>query len=267
MLVDANRSFAGAPRLKRGAAMEGVSRQEFAEAVSAAVASVKHIYRELDRLIATLKESLIEEPDSLKVVRGSTGKGLSAKQHGRVVVRDEYSILFEPGADDEGAEGEAEDEDDGDGAEDDAAAGSGSRRRSAPVELDPEQPLLALRVSVATARVNEAFEPSLQYAVLGKWSLGLTDDRPRRPIVLKRNMMRRITWILESADTSRRILTAAKVPAGRGSHRGERTLSCRILGGIQTVPLYDLDEPRALDDLAEAMKDHWRRVNQESAPA
>lgn len=249
--------------------MENVSRSEFAESVSAAIASVRHFYREVDRLVVNLREVLLEEPDSLKVVRGSTGKGTSVKQQGRVVLRDEYSILFEPAEDEEGAadaaEDDGDDEEDADELEDEVDKPSGSRKRSRPAELDPDQPLLVLRLSLATQRPSESFEPSLQYAVLGAWGLGLTEAKHPGPFLLKRNMLRRITWILEKGDSSKRILTAARVIGkGKGAKSGDRTLSCRILGGVRAVALYDLDQPKALDDLAVAMKEHWRSVLEET---
>lgn len=245
--------------------MEDISRSEFAEAVGAAIASVRHFYREVDRLVLTLREALLEEPDSLGVVRGSTGKGTNVKQQGRLVLRDEYAILFE-GASDLGDEDDEDDDADAEEADDAADNPSGSRKRSTPAELNADQPLLALRLSLATHRHLQTFEPSLQYAVLGDWGLGLAGAKPAESFLLKRNMLRRITWILEKGDNSKRMLTAAQV-IGKGKRvkGGDRTLSCRILGGVQTVALYDLDGPKALDDLAVTMKQHWRTVIDETA--
>jgi hypothetical protein len=246
--------------------MEGVSRQEFADAVSAAVASVKHFYREVDRLVATLKESLLAEPDPLKVVRGSTGKGTSMKQHGRVVLRDDFSILFEPVADDDAAGDEPDDEDEGEEGDDEEPVATG-RRRSAPAELDPDQPVLALLLNLATSRPAEAFEPTLQYGVLGEWGIGPGGASPEGPLLLKRYMLKRVAWVLERPDTSKRMLTHARVIGkGKKSKGADRTLSCRIMGGVHTVALYDLDQPKALDDLAEAMRAHWRQVLDLQAP-
>src|SRR5262249_45105411 len=137
-------------RQARGAAVQQTTRTEFADAVGAAIAGVRHFYREVDRLVAGIRDALRSEPEPLKVMRGSTGKGSSAKQHGRVVLRDEYAILFEPDAEqDEALADDPEDDDDeeGDESEDET---QGSKRKSAPIELEPDQPLLALRLSLST---------------------------------------------------------------------------------------------------------------------
>ena len=241
--------------------MEGLSRTEFADAVGAAIASVRHFYREVDRLVSGIKEALREEPDPLKVVRGSTGKGSAAKQQGRVVLREEYSILFEPETDDEplvadgGDEDDEEDEEEGD-------VRATSKRKSAPAEMDPDQPLLALRLSLSTSHSLPGFEPSLQYAVLGDWLIG--GAKPADSFTVKRYMLRRIPVALgKVTDPSKRVNTTARVGKGKGS--GDRRISCRVLGGIHTVALYDLDDPKALDELVSKMKDHWQKVTEEAA--
>lgn len=242
--------------------MEGISRTEFADAVGAAIGSVRHFYREVDRLVAGLKEALREEPDPLKVVRGSTGKGSSAKQQGRVVLRDEYSILFEPEAEEPLVADGGDEEDDEDEENDDPEETEGTtKRRSAPAELDPDQPLLALRLTLSTPHSLPGFEPALQYAVLGDWWISGT--KPPDSFLVKRYMLRRIPVMLgKVTDDSKRVVTAARV-AGKGkSAKGDRRISCRILGGIHTVALYDLDDPKALDELAVRMKEYWHNVTE-----
>jgi len=244
--------------------MEGISRTEFAEAVGAAIASVRHFYREVDRLVAGLREHLREEPDPLKVVRGSTGKGSSAKQHGRVVLRDEYSILFEPEPDTEEslvADGGDENDDEDDENDDVEDAENTSKRRSTPVELDPDQPLLALRLGLSTPNALPGFEPSLQYAVLGDW--WVSGEKPPDSFPVKRYMLRRIPVALgKVTDDSKRVPTAARISGKGKAKRGDRRISCRILGGLQTVALYDLDDPKALDELAVTLKKHWQTVTE-----
>ena len=243
--------------------MQQTTRTEFADAVGAAIAGVRHFYREVDRLVAGIRDALRSEPEPLKVMRGSTGKGSSAKQHGRVVLRDEYAILFEPDAEqDEALADDPEDDDDEEGDEPEDEP-QGGKRKSAPIELEPDQPLLALRLSLSTPQPVPGFEPSLQYAVLGDW--WVSGVRPDDAFVLKRYMLRRIPVILGHAgDQAKRIKTRARVSGkGKGS-KGDRFVSCRILGGVHAVALYDLDEPKALDALAIRMKEHWHNVSEQS---
>ena len=235
--------------------MEGISREQFAESVAAAIGSVRHFYREVDRLVAALKEALLDGDPELKVVRGSAGKGSSSKQHGRVVLRDEFSLLFQPHVEDDD-EFNTESGDDEDDSEEDEGADEEPKRKSRPAELDPEQPLLALRVSLSTAQPVQGFEPSLQYAVLGDWQV--SGVKPSETFALKRYMLRRIPMALgKVTDPERRVETQARA-AGRRKGKGDGRISFRILGGIQTVALYDLDEPQASDDLAVRMKGHWQ---------
>ena len=51
--------------------MSDTTREEFSSAVAAAISSVHHLYREVARLIAELREALSEEPGALTPVRGS----------------------------------------------------------------------------------------------------------------------------------------------------------------------------------------------------
>jgi len=120
---------------------------------------------------------------------------------------------------------------------------------------------LALRLSLSTPQSVTGFEPALQYAVLGDWWISGT--KPPDSFVVKRYMLRRIPVMLgKVTDDSKRVVTAARV-AGKGkSAKGDRRISCLILGGIHTVALYDLEDPKALDELAVRMKEHWHNLTE-----
>ncbi|MCL4294071.1 MAG: hypothetical protein KJ056_13795, partial [Acidimicrobiia bacterium] len=88
--------------------MGDLTQEQFQKAVAAAIAGVEHLYREVDLLIARLREELAEEPEPLTVKRGTLGKA-GREDSKRLVVRYEYGALFEPAVDDD------DDDDDGDG--------------------------------------------------------------------------------------------------------------------------------------------------------
>src|SRR3990170_8469044 len=94
--------------------MSELTSEQFRAAVAAAISGVEHLYREIDLLIARLREELAEEPEPLVLKRGTLGKA-GKEDSKRVVVRYEYGALFEPAADDddEGDEDEDSEEDDG----------------------------------------------------------------------------------------------------------------------------------------------------------
>lgn len=235
--------------------MEGITKAEFADAVSTAIRSVRHFYREVDRLVSHLKEALLDGESPLVVVRGSKAEEPSGKRKGGVVVPDEFALLMGPLRDDEMA-GDVGDEDDEVGEEDDVI--EAAQERTARRMLDPEQPFLALRLSLATPNPIAGFEPALQYAVLGEWEV--SGAKPSDEVPIRAYMLRRIPVSLGKViDDSRRVATAA-IADIKGRRGADRRISFKILGGVQTVPLYDLDDPKALDELAVKMKDHWRAV-------
>ena len=88
--------------------MSEMTREQFASSVVAAISSVDHLYRELDRLIAGLRGALGEPPHPLALVRGTLGK--SGRYPARFLVRYEYGVLLEAVASDGDIE---DDEDDG----------------------------------------------------------------------------------------------------------------------------------------------------------
>ena len=90
--------------------MSELTRDQFRVAVAATLSSVHHLYREIDRLTAGLREALAEEPPRLEAVRGVTG-GKGGRDPSRLLVRNELGMLFRAS---EGDEDEDEDEDEED---------------------------------------------------------------------------------------------------------------------------------------------------------
>jgi hypothetical protein len=146
--------------------MSDITREQFASAVEAAISSVHHLFREVDRLIVGLRESLAEEPNPLTLVRGTLGK--SGRDPTRLVMRNEYGALFAPVAadeevdeDEEDVEEETEDED-----------GAQGHHKSSPVEIAADQPLLGILVALYDPHKQNAFEPQVKYAVMNAWTVG-----------------------------------------------------------------------------------------------
>jgi hypothetical protein len=233
--------------------------QEFGKALSTAVESLQHFYGEVDQMVAELKNVLAQSPGSLTALPGSTRKAYNPK-HGRVVLRDEYSILFTSSPEDE--DGGLDDDDD-DNDEDEEP--EGSKHKSAPVAIDTDVPLLALRISIWTPTAGSGFEPLLQYAVLNDWQVpgSERDDT----LLVRRSMSRRIVRALsKKADPAGRVETGAKtIQKGKVKKKGKARLTCRIVGGVLSRPLYELDDPHAIDTLAESIKAHWNKWTAEAA--
>jgi hypothetical protein len=242
--------------------MDDVARKQFAEAVAASVSSVQHLYREVDRLIAVLRDAFLEEPDPFRVVPGtlrSSGKGSD-----RWVIRNEYALLFERSDDEDSDEEDKSEEPEDDGDDDDErdADSGGSGKKKPPVELASDDLYFVLRIALAEPRPSADFEPCLQYAVLGDWGLGSNGTRPKDggPLTVRQNMLRKIPRILGARpDVTRRILTSVKVDLkGTGlSKSADRRLSCRLLGGVQTILLCELDAAAELDRKAAEIKKYW----------
>jgi hypothetical protein len=96
-----------------GGNQSGITREEFASAVVAAISSVHHVYRALDRLLLELRQSLAEPPTPLTHVPGTFGK--FGRDPGRLVVRHEYGTHFWAVSDADEVEEDEEEEDGDDG--------------------------------------------------------------------------------------------------------------------------------------------------------
>ena len=240
----------------------GMNREEFAKAVAAAISGVQHLYREVDRLLAGLRDSLAEEPSPLAPLRGTLPK--AGRDQSRLVVRNEYGTLFAPIViDDEDVEDEEDDEGEEDGEDVDEEDGARGRRKRPPAEIAADQPLLAVRVAMYDPQRGEAFEPQIQFAVMNEWTVGKGGWSADQRFVLARYMLRRIPRILSTSTTAAkgsRVVTRATVKRVVGAKKGEeRRIGCRLPAGVEVVPLYTLDSAEGLDRLASAMKTMWRQ--------
>lgn len=240
--------------------MSTLSREEFASAVAAAISSVHHLYREINHLIVGLREMLEEEPHSLKPVRGTLGK--FGGNLSRLVVRNEYGVLFEPRLNEDDDEGiEEEDEELDDNAEDGDEEIESVRRKRPPAEILADQPLLAVRIAIFDPQKPDSFEPQIQYALMNKWTIGKNAWSPEERFTLGRSMLRRIPRALAMAagvPNGGRLMTRAVVKRAIGRKKSDaRRLSCILPAGVKAEPLYSLDNASALKDLSETMKTVW----------
>lgn len=241
--------------------MSNISREQFASAVDAAISSVHHLFREVDRLIVGLRESLAEEPSPLTLVRGTLGK--SGRDPARLVMRNEYGALFAPvPADDEIDEDEEDVEEEADDEE-----GMQAHHKSSPVEIAADQPLLGILVALYDSHKQNTFEPQIKYAVMNGWTVGTgVAPKPGESIVLTaKYMLRRIPRALAASGgvaKGGRLPTRATAKRLAGDKKGkrkghDRELSCRLPMGVESVPLYSLDNAEELDRLANSIKRMW----------
>jgi hypothetical protein len=239
---------------------EVVTREQFSEAVLAAISSVQHLYRALDRLMIELREALAEPPNALVAIPFTAGK--AGKDSGRLVLRHEYGTLFRPIVSADEAEDDEDEEDDEEGEElDDEDTDRPKRKRSAPV-VDAAESLLAVRIAMYEARQHPGFEPHIAFAVMNDWRIGDRRPDPGQPLTFMRHMLRRIPRALAQADRKKgaSLLTAAtvkKVPGAKKSKGDGRRLTCRLPMGVDLVPLYELDDASAVSALADRMKVMW----------
>jgi hypothetical protein len=241
--------------------MSDLTSDQFRSAVAAAISGVEHLYREVDLLVARLREHLAEEPEPLTLKRGTLGK--SGKEDSkRVVVRYEYGALFEPAVEDDEDTDEDEDAED-----DDARDGSqvqNARGKSKRHEIVAGQPLLAVRIGMYDPRKRANFDPQIQFAVLSDWTLGESPSQPEERFTLQSYMLKRVSRALADRvgiPKGTRIRTTAAARRGTGRQSGEdRKLSCSVPAGVEAATLYSINTGEALEKLAERMKDMWASV-------
>lgn len=244
--------------------MSDITREQFASAVAAAISSVHHVYRALDRLMLELRQSLAEPPTPLAHMPG-TGGGKSGRDPGRLVLRHEYGTLFKGGLGDEDDveedEDEEEDEEELEHEGEDDEAEHPKRKRGSP-SIAADKPLMALRIAMYDPHTQEAFEPHIAYAVMADWAIKGLKTEPGQQFGLPRYMLRRIPRALATADRKKgaQVVTPAKVkrlPRAKKSQGNDGRLTCRLPMGVEIVPLYNLEEPAAVFELADGMKKMW----------
>lgn len=239
--------------------MDEAKRQQFAEAVVAAITSVSHLSREVDRLIVELRDRLGEAPHPLSPIRGTLGK--AGKDPGRMSVRHEYGLLFGSPND------EAEPDDDLD--EEDADQELPRTGKKGKVELAADEPLLAVRVVLFDPRRPERFEPCVEYAVMRKWRAGDGPYDTTSRFAVARYMLRRIPKALANAPSDEpgtglstraaaKRLGAGKQPTTKGGAK----LRVELPVGIKRCPLFSLDSVAALGLLVREIKDTWSKANE-----
>jgi hypothetical protein len=237
--------------------MSSITREDFTSAVAAAISSVQHLYREVDHLITGIRDMLAEEPNSLVPVRGTLGK--SGRNPSRLVIRNEYGVLFAPAIiDGDDDDAEEEDEELDENAEDADEEVDNARRKRPPAEIEADQALLAMRIVMYELQKPDSFEPQIQYAVMSQWGIGKNAGASDQRFLLARSMLRRVPRALSlSTQTPKgsRLVTSARIKRAVGGKKSDdRRLSCVLPAGVATVPLYSLDSATALGHLSEQMK-------------
>jgi hypothetical protein len=240
-----------------------VTREQFASAVSSAISSIHHLYREVDRLVSGLREHLAEEPNSLTMISGTFSKG--SRDQARLIVRNEYGALFGPAISDDEASDEDEEEIDEEGDEAEDEDGSAKRKRT-PAQIAADEPLLGVRVVMYDPQKRDSFEPQIQYAIMAEWTAGKKPYDADQRFVLRRSMLRRVPKALGATNltANMRLSTKAAVKIAGAKKTDERQLSCRLPAGVRTVALYTLDSAEALDRLAQSIKAMWDKAVKEA---
>jgi hypothetical protein len=232
--------------------MESLTADQFAAAVHAAITGVRHLYRELSLLNMALVEALATEPDPL-VRLLPTGKGTGKAA---AVVRDWHGQLFRPA--EEVDEDEEALEDDLDDAEDTEEEAVSAKRSTKILTFEPDQPLLALKLTVYEAGRGAQFQPELLYAVLNDWTIGKPGRKIDNAFQVKRYMLKRVPKAIELGVDRKPIVSGAKI-AGKGGKRVDRRLGFTVSGSVQSKRLFELSGPDSVAQLATEIKDHWKR--------
>ena len=247
--------------------MSDLTAEQFQVSVAAAIEGVENLYRQVDLLIAKLREQLAEDPDPLKLIRGTLGKA-GKEDSKRVIVRYEYGALFEPADDEEGLD-EEEDDEEGDSEDEDAddavESQSKGKRKGRRHEVVAGQPLLAVRIGMFNPRKRASFAPEVQFAVMSEWALGDSPTQPEDRFRLQPYMMRRIARALADrtgTPSATRIRTNAAARSANGTAKGKsRKLTCALPAGVESVPLYSINNAEALEKLADRIKAMWSSVS------
>jgi hypothetical protein len=238
-----------------------LTRQQFASAVSATLSSVHHLYREIHRLISGLKEQLGETPDPLTLFGGTVAR--SGRDQGRLVVRNEYALLFKPSGDEEEEDPDDEDEEADDG---DEIESPSPRRRRAPATVVTSDVFLGVVLSIYDPRGPESFEPVLSYGVMSSWSVGGKALAPTSSLILARYMLRRIprAIVQPGLRPGDRVQTTATVKSAEGLKKvADRRLSCKLPLGVKAIPLVEMEDAASLQAAVDTMKEMYRSLRKE----
>lgn len=234
-----------------------LTREGFSSAVAATIGSVHHLYREIGRLYVALREALQSEPDPFLVLGGHPAR--PSRDGDRTIVRNFFGQLFEPNL-----AGEDDGEDDTDDEDDEGEEEGGRRRRRPPAVLDPERPLLVVKLKLFDPQLLAEFEPEVQYAVLGDWACGTSYRKPKggTQFELAWHMLRRIVKAFDATGQvqGQRTMTKAMIKGTRGVKSADRQISCVILGSAKRVPVFELDSAESLERLGRDIQDHWRET-------
>ena len=231
--------------------MADITREQFAEAVSAAMKTVKHLQRELAKLYESLRDELGTGAEPLRELISPTGLRVRVRgDNKRPGLSAEYSSLF---VSRESADVESETDSD----TYDESEGSDSKA----VVLVATRPVLAMRIVLTDDSDTDSFEPQILYAILDDWGVGESDKKPQTDDVLqlRRYMTRRIPQVLNAGDEPpKRLRTTAAVI---GRRKGDRRLTCNLRTPVASVPIFELDGLAAVEQFAADVKAVWTRAS------
>ena len=235
--------------------MSKVSRKEFNEAVVAVFKTVRSFHGQLALMYEQLKDDLKIGPGAMKQL----GNTHLWRPKGTDVIRicDDYRSVFQPTGADE-YDDELDDVDDGGEDDNESEEKPTSRKKQGPIEIAPQQPLLAVRIVLRDQRQTTAVEPQLLYATLSDWGIGDADQRPDPDdsIRIKTYMFRRIPKVLKkdlSEQQRKRVATSGSA-TGTSKTKKRGRLFCTITSPVHCCALFDLEGPDAVEKLAVHMK-------------
>lgn len=225
--------------------MTAITSEQFTQSFYAAVAGVYHVYEEVDKLNKLIREGLGAAPAPMAACGGIPAQ--PGKSYFRTI-RWHYGDLFRP------TQEAIEDIDDEESALEDEEEGR-APRLSGTVELDPAEPLLAVRVLLHRRQREEAIEPRVIYAVTGRWRVG---DKPLddKTIRIPRHRASRVISCVRddgNASSGRTVRSNATIVGER-----RNMLTFDILGPTQSVPLFHLEGDAAVSKMIAQMKEHWK---------
>ncbi|MCC6909121.1 MAG: hypothetical protein IT430_14355 [Phycisphaerales bacterium] len=231
--------------------MTDLTREEFAVAVHSTISSVHHLYKEVGRLYVALRDALQAEPVPFVAIGGFPAK--VSRDGSRTIARSFFGQLFEPSLiDDLSQEDEEMEDDEEEEIDEESTPKKGGKT---PVQLSGR--LLAVKLKLHDPK-REKFEPHLQYAVIGDWTVGPKHDPIRADDWLARYMLRRIIAAFDLDRPDQPTVTRAVVKKSRSRQKAvDRRVSFRVLKSGAPVPLFDLSSLESIDRVAQRIQGIW----------
>lgn len=247
--------------------MAEVSRKEFNEAVVAAFTAVRSFHGQLALMWERIWEELRVEPYALR----HTAPFPLWRTKGTEAIRvfDEYRTVFQLTSSDDYDEDELDEIEDGVDEDDEGEAKTKSKRKKkGPIEILPQQTMLAIRINLRDPRQSAGFEPHLLYVTLNDWGVGDDDWRPDPDdaIRVRAHQFRRLPKSLKKdlPEQQRKRVATRSSAIGTIKTKKRGLLSCTFTSPVHYKALYDLDGPNAIEQLTSHMKSLFTPTDGES---